>query len=155
MLKNQQAGQEAVASTSGPMSPSFSSLTLVAQSIISSSPWLIDPKCLPIPWRQESLEAVKDKKLKIGVVRHDGSVMPTPPVKRALDITVQKLREKGHEVVEWDCEGYKQASSLLASLVFSLFSHIAIPLISTSLIHNRVGCFLRMVRIRFSFSSHH
>lgn len=40
--------------------------------------------------------------------------MPTPPVLRALESTVEKLRAAGHEIVEWDCEGYSEAEKLLA-----------------------------------------
>jgi len=105
------AGQEAVVSVNGPMSKSLEDIQLFSKSVIESEPWLVDPKCLPIPWRVVE----PPKKLKIAVVRHDGLVMPTPPVKRALEVTVEKLRAAGHEVVEWDCEGYAKALSLLVS----------------------------------------
>ena len=38
------AGQEAVASTNGPMSTSLSALTLFAKTVVDSEPWQYDPK---------------------------------------------------------------------------------------------------------------
>lgn len=103
-------GQEAVASVHGPMGRSIPDLRLYARNMINAQPWLSDPKCIEIPWREPELKP----NLKLGVLRHDGMVMPTPPVMRALDETVEKLKVAGHEVIEWDCKGHPQAIELLA-----------------------------------------
>jgi amidase len=105
------AGQEAVPSVNGPLARTLADIIFYTKAIIDSEPWLIDPKCVPIPWRVVELS----KKLKIGVIRHDGIVMPTPPVQRALATTVEKLRKAGHEIVEWSPEGHSKALSLLVS----------------------------------------
>ncbi|TAQ88359.1 hypothetical protein B7494_g3302 [Chlorociboria aeruginascens] len=113
--KSGMAGQEAVVSVNGPMSKNLSDIKLFAKTVIDSTPWLIDPKCLPIPWR--NIEA--PKKLKIGILWNDGVVNPTPPVKRALAETVLKLRAAGHEVVDWAPEGHIQAPDILAKMFFA------------------------------------
>jgi amidase len=105
------AGQEAVPSVNGPLARTLLDILSYTKTIIESEPWLIDPKCVPIPWRVVELP----KKLKIGVIRHDGIVMPTPPVQRALTIAVEKLLRAGHEIVEWSAEGHSKALSLLVS----------------------------------------
>jgi amidase len=46
---------------------------------------------------------------------HDGNVLPTPPVTRALNETVKKLKAAGHEIVEWKPDGHKYAGELLVS----------------------------------------
>src|SRR6186713_1431228 len=92
------AGQEAVQSVNGPHSKSFKDIILFAKTIVDSEPWLLDPKCLPIPWR--SVE--QKKKLKLAVVWNDPLVIPTPPVTRALKETVEKLKQAGHDIIEWD-----------------------------------------------------
>ncbi|KAF2093996.1 amidase [Rhizodiscina lignyota] len=92
------AGQEAVNSVNGPMSQHFSAVKLYSKTVVDSEPWLQDPKCIPIPWR----EVPRKEKLKIGVIWDDGIVKPLPPVTRALKETVEKLKSAGHEVVEWD-----------------------------------------------------
>lgn len=92
------AGQEAVMSVNGPMAKTLGDLSLFAKTVVDSEPWQQDPKVLPIPWRPVSLK----NKLKIAVLWNDSMVIPTPPVTRALNHTVQKLQEAGHEIVEWD-----------------------------------------------------
>jgi amidase len=105
------AGQEAVQSVNGPMARSLRDILLFSETVVGAEPWFHDPRCLPIPWRTVE----KKKKLKIGVMWNDGSVLPTPPVTRALKETVAKLEAAGHEIVEWKPEGHKSAINLLVS----------------------------------------
>lgn len=107
------AGQEAVISVNGPMARTLEDIKLFTKSVIDSEPWWVDPKCIAIPWRVIE----PPKKLKIGVLWNDGVVMPTPPVRRALSLTVEKLRAAGHEVVEWGNEGHAQAAKILVGEV--------------------------------------
>jgi amidase len=107
--KSGMAGQEAVISVNGPMARDLEGIKLFTKSVVDSEPWWMDPKCVAIPWRE--IEA--EKKMKIGVLWNDGMVMPTPPVKRALKSTVEKLRAAGHEIVDWEAEGHAQANDIL------------------------------------------
>jgi amidase len=43
-------------------------------------------------------DASKVGKLAFGVLKHDGLVSLTPPVRRAIDMAVEKLEGLGHEV---------------------------------------------------------
>ena len=106
------AGQEAVMSVNGPMARTLEDITFYSKVVIDAQPWLVDPKCLPIPWR--TIES--KSKLKIAVMWNDGLVVPTPPVSRALVDTVNKLKLAGHEVVEWDPVLHPQAIDLLDRL---------------------------------------
>ncbi|KAF1954632.1 amidase [Byssothecium circinans] len=92
------AGQEAVMSVNGPMARTLEDMQMYCKAIVGAKPWLLDPKCLPIPWRTVERKA----KLKIAVLWNDGVALPTPPVTRALKETVEKLKRAEHEVVEWD-----------------------------------------------------
>ncbi|TPX26534.1 hypothetical protein DIZ76_011996 [Coccidioides immitis] len=103
------AGQESVLSVNGPMGPSLDSLSLFASTVTNSQPWLKDPKCIPIPWRNVEPK----KKLKIGIMWDDGMVRPTPPVRRALKETAEKLQKAGHEVVDWAPTGHDKANDIL------------------------------------------
>ncbi|KAH7055667.1 acetamidase [Macrophomina phaseolina] len=104
------AGQEAVASVNGPLAPSLESVELYSKTVVGLQPWLQDPKCVPIPWRTVEVP----KKLKLAVLWHDDVVMPTPPVRRALKETVERLKKAGHEIIEWKSEGmHAQAGSLI------------------------------------------
>jgi len=103
------AGQEAVNSVNGPLARSLDDIELFSSTVVGLQPWLVDPKCLPVPWRTVQLKP----KLKLGVMWHDGIVLPTPPVQRALAVTVDNLRHAGHEIVEWKPELHKEAIHLL------------------------------------------
>ncbi|KAE8151059.1 amidase signature domain-containing protein [Aspergillus avenaceus] len=103
------AGQEAVASVNGPMASTLEEITLYSKTVIDQQPWLLDPKCLPIPWRP----APPKHRLKIGVLWHDSLVTPTPPVARALQHTVHKLRQAGHSVTDWAPTGHPEALNIL------------------------------------------
>ncbi|KAL5426941.1 hypothetical protein PMIN06_009817 [Paraphaeosphaeria minitans] len=107
------AGQEAVMSVNGPMAKSLEDITFYSRAVIDAQPWLVDPKCLPIPWRP----AERKSKLKIAVLWHDGVVHPTPPVARALKETVEKLQVAGHEIVgAWDPVQHPKALELLTRM---------------------------------------
>ena len=93
------------------MGKTLDDIILYAKTVVDSQPWLLDPKCLPIPWRTVEPK----KKLKIAVLWNDKIVAPTPPVTRALKETVEKLKKAGHEICEWDPELHPQAVEILVS----------------------------------------
>ncbi|CAO2657878.1 Nn.00g071380.m01.CDS01 [Neocucurbitaria sp. VM-36] len=106
------AGQEAVQSVNGPMAKTLEDMIIYSKAVVDAKPWLVDPKMLPIPWRQVELK----KKLKIAVLWNDGVCMPTPPVTRALKETVEKLKKAGHEIVDWDPKLHSTALELLGRM---------------------------------------
>ncbi|PNY29650.1 Acetamidase [Tolypocladium capitatum] len=108
-------GQEAVQSVNGPMARSLTDIEFYSKCVTGERPWLRDPRCIPLPWRPVELPT----KLKIAVMWHDGMVQPTPPVKRALRITVDKLRDAGHEIVEWDPVDQKEGIVLLVQMLLA------------------------------------
>lgn len=109
------AGQESVLSVNGPLARTLDSVKLWASAVINSQPWLKDVKCLPIPWRQIEPK----KRLKIAVMWDDGIVRPTPPIRRALRETVEKLRKAGHEIVDWKPTGHEKAIEILVMIISS------------------------------------
>ncbi|KAF2083518.1 fatty-acid amide hydrolase [Saccharata proteae CBS 121410] len=103
------AGQEAVPSVNGPLAPTLEAVRLYSEAVVGQEPWLYDPKCVPMPWRKVEV----GKKLRLGVLWDDGVVMPTPPVRRALRETVDKLKGQGHEIIDWSNEDHKQAGDII------------------------------------------
>ncbi len=101
-MANSMDGQNSVLSVVGPLSHSVASLRLVFKSLLSQEPWLHDPLCNEIPWRQNQedqiLGLISSSKLAFGILKHDGAITPHPPVQRALDIVVETLKKLGHEV---------------------------------------------------------
>ncbi|KAK9450781.1 amidase signature domain-containing protein [Limtongia smithiae] len=95
-------GQEHVPSVIGPMTRNLNTTLSIMKTVIDNEPWILDPKCIPIPWRQEIYDTyLAKKKFIIGVMRDDGVVRVHPPIERTLNEAVAKLRAAGHEVVEW------------------------------------------------------
>ena len=105
-MANSMDGQNSILSVVGPLSHSVASLKLLIKSLLSQQPWLHDPLCNEIPWRQDHENQVSDligsSHLAFGILKHDGTVTPHPPVQRALDIVVESLKKLGHQIVEWD-----------------------------------------------------
>jgi amidase len=74
----------------------------VTQALLAQNPWLSDPFVHEFPWRSDHEAEIKQaKQLCFGILRTDGVVNPTPPVRRATDIVVKALRDAGHEVIDW------------------------------------------------------
>ncbi|KAF2187166.1 amidase [Zopfia rhizophila CBS 207.26] len=95
-------GQEHVPSVIGPMARNLDSLTAVMKAVIYAAPWNLDPKCCPLPWRNNTYLDVQSRVLVIGVMQDDGVVKPHPPVARVLAEVAAKLKEAGHELVLWN-----------------------------------------------------
>ncbi|GAP91886.2 putative glutamyl-tRNA amidotransferase subunit protein [Rosellinia necatrix] len=118
-----QAGSDHILATIGPLSTSLAGISLFFRTIIRASPWLREPSLVPIPWmgdapRVAAAEA-EGRKLRVGVIRHDGVVRPHPPVAAALARVVEKLEGSGEvEVVDWECWQHDLAWKLIAQLYF-------------------------------------
>lgn len=95
-------GQEGIPSVFSPMARTLNDLTYFTKSLIGMKPWEVDYTCHPnLEWRQDLYDATLEKStLRIGVVRSDGVVPPSPAIARALDLTVSALRDAGHTIVE-------------------------------------------------------
>ncbi|KAL7952126.1 amidase signature domain-containing protein [Trichoderma barbatum] len=106
---NSMDGQESILSVVGPLATTLRSLAFVMKTLLSKQPWLHDPMVIELPWRDEHeswLHAMIGKlkgpeKLSFGVLRRDDVVLPSPPVRRAIEIVVKSLKKAGHEVIEW------------------------------------------------------
>ena len=94
-------GQEGIPSVFSPMARTLPDLVYFSTSIISMKPWNYDHTVHPIEWRTDHYQEAKDKQnFKIGVMRTDGVVPPSPACARALEQTVSALRSQGHEVID-------------------------------------------------------
>ncbi|KAK6587073.1 hypothetical protein PZA11_000363 [Diplocarpon coronariae] len=97
-------GQDFIYSNNGPMSRSLGALKLYCRAVLSTeaAPWHLDPKCVPIPWREEVIQP-QGRKLRFGIVSdNDGAVTVHPPISRGLELTKKSLEAVGHEVFPWE-----------------------------------------------------
>ena len=112
------AGEEQIVPVIGPLSPSLDGIKLFMRTVIAAQPWLKEPSLVPIPWREDQ-KHFADGKLKVAVMWHDGVVRPHPPVTRALNEVVKKLKKaQGVEVVNWIPYKHDEAWKIISNLYF-------------------------------------
>ncbi|BEI81396.1 hypothetical protein CcaverHIS002_0205560 [Cutaneotrichosporon cavernicola] len=94
------AGCEAILGSHGPMGRSARDMETYMRLVSASEPWRVDPTLHVKPWRV--VKAKPGRKLRVGVLRDDGVVLPVAPIRRALDTAVDKLKATGDfEIVEY------------------------------------------------------
>ena len=81
--------------STGPMCRSLRDMELFTKLLIDAKPWLEDPKLIPMPWTGLNTTITK-KPLKIGIIEHDGFIIPQPPVQRAIAWAKQRLSDPAH-----------------------------------------------------------
>lgn len=116
-MANSMDGQNSILSVVGPLSQSAASLRLVVKSLLSQQPWLHDPLCHEIPWREDHEKQMQDlvstSTLVFGIIKHDGVVTPHPPLQRALDTVTKTVEKLGHKVIEWKPPSHEAGIDIL------------------------------------------
>jgi len=112
LAKTSLDGQESVPSVVGPMTRSLSNLHLFFKLILETKSWLVDPKVHNIPWREDLFQEGQNNKLSFGVIQFDQIVHLTPPVQRAINMTINALEKAGHQIIQWDTTDYPQVNFL-------------------------------------------
>lgn len=80
-----------ILATTGPMCGSLRDMDLFMSVLLDTKPYLLDPRLVPIPWT--GLKSTpRPGPLKIGVMMNDSVIVPQPPVIRALEWAVEKLK---------------------------------------------------------------
>lgn len=94
-------GQEGVPSVYSPMARTLGDLTYFTRAVVGMKPWTYDYSVHPLPWRADiEREFAEKKRLRVGVLRTDGVVDPSPACVRALRMAEEALVREGHEIVE-------------------------------------------------------
>ncbi|KKY21334.1 putative general amidase [Phaeomoniella chlamydospora] len=110
-------GQESIESSLGPIARSLAACSTFFKAIIDGAPWDYDPKVVEIKWREDMYQLKqlggKGSKLCFGYYDYDGVVMPQPPVRRAIALTVEALKRAGHTVIEFPPLNHAEALSIL------------------------------------------
>lgn len=94
---NSLLGQDSVLSVLGPMSGSAEGLSVLMKACAGREPWNRDPIAVRKRWDDVD-EKYTDNgdKLCFGILWDDKDTLPTPPIRRALEITKRALVEAGH-----------------------------------------------------------
>ncbi|KAF2638826.1 amidase signature enzyme [Massarina eburnea CBS 473.64] len=113
-------GQEAIPSVFSPMARTLNDLTYFTRSLIQMKPWRYDYTVHPLEWREDMETEYREKeKLKVGVMRTDGVVDPSPACARALDDVAKALAAEGHEVYDINPPSPYEALYLASLLLLS------------------------------------
>ena len=113
------AGADPISAVIGSMSTSLSGLKLFMKTVIDSQPWLVEPALIPIPWNS-TLKISPSKPLKIGVMWNDSVVTPHPPITRAMQELIDRLKSISNvEIVDWKGHLHDEAWAILSSLYFT------------------------------------
>jgi hypothetical protein len=82
------------------MANTLSGVTAFMRAVINGRPWMKDPYAIRKAWDEDAYrlsEHGHGKKLCIGIMWHNGSVLPTPPITRGLRIVKEAMLAAGHE----------------------------------------------------------
>lgn len=109
-------GLESVNSVNGPLCASLESMEFYLKNILDADPSTVDPKVAYMPWKGD---VELPEKLVFGVLRDDGFVRPTPPIRRGMEMMIEAVKKAGHEVIEWDPAEHKQLSDFIAKFFLS------------------------------------
>jgi Asp-tRNA(Asn)/Glu-tRNA(Gln) amidotransferase A subunit family amidase len=111
-------GQEGVPAVYSPMTRTLNDLTYFTRAVVGMQPWKYDPSVHPMAWRPEiETEYAAKPKLRVGIMRTDGVIDPSPACTRALEKVEAALRSEGHEIVEIDPPSPYEALYLGAHLL--------------------------------------
>ncbi|KAJ7100552.1 amidase signature domain-containing protein [Mycena crocata] len=114
-------GADSIISTLGPLTRSLRDIDLWFSVVLGSKPWLHEYNIVPIPWQIPAAPAWSGSngRLRIGVMWHDGVVMPQPPIRRALNALVDVLKQdESIEVVDYQPFKHFEAGELAHELYF-------------------------------------
>lgn len=106
-------GARGIIGTIGPMCHSVRDLELICKVATDYEPWNQDTTVIRKEWT--SSQCADSGKLTIGVLRFDGVVMPHPPILRALDEAVAKLKAAGHEIIDFTPHEHRRAWDIAVS----------------------------------------
>lgn len=114
-------GQEGIPSVFSPMTRTLLDLSYFTRSFIQLEPWKFDHSVHPLAWRQDTYNAfaTEKKRLRIGVLRTDGVVDPSPACARALNTSVSALQAAGHEIIPIDPPSPYRALVIASNLLNS------------------------------------
>lgn len=114
------AGQEGIPSVFSPMARTLDDLTYFTRALVQMQPWKYDHTVHPLAWRDDvEKEFQEKKKLRIGIMRTDHVVDPSPACARALDTVASALAAQGHDVFDVSPPSPYEALRLASHLLLS------------------------------------
>ncbi|KAJ7450059.1 amidase signature domain-containing protein [Mycena galericulata] len=114
-------GDDSIVETFGPQCKSLRDVNLWFTAVIGSEPWHLEHELVPLPWRMSTPAAWSsaNRPMRIGVMWHDGVVLPQPPIRRALQTLVDALKKDPvFKIIDYAPSNHLEASELAHELYF-------------------------------------
>lgn len=89
-------GMVGISPCAGPMATSLRSCRFFLETVLRADPARFDDSVLKMSWGETRTH---DRPLRIGIIADDGLHTPTPPLRRTLKESAEKLQAAGHEMV--------------------------------------------------------
>ncbi|CAI6097678.1 unnamed protein product [Clonostachys chloroleuca] len=109
-------GQESIRCVISPLANSVRDINLFQQALLDKEPWGEETSLVPLPWKK--IEALQPHQITIGVIWDDELIHPHPPVLRALEYAVAKLRRSGIKVVDFAPFDHQEGWEIISALYF-------------------------------------
>ncbi|PHH76848.1 hypothetical protein CDD82_3780 [Ophiocordyceps australis] len=111
-------GAESIIGVAGPLAHNVKDLDIFMKVMTDSEPWLKEP-VITMPWLSQ-VESMQDQKLTFGIMLWDEVVRPHPYITKALNEVAEKLKQAGHQVVEFEAYNHLRAwEEILLPLYFT------------------------------------
>jgi Asp-tRNA(Asn)/Glu-tRNA(Gln) amidotransferase A subunit family amidase len=88
-------------------------LDLFQKAVLDQEPWDEETSLVPIPWRTAGT-----KDFVVGIMWNDGVAQTHPPMQRALEYGVRKLKQAGVKVVDWEPFEHARGGKITQALLF-------------------------------------
>ncbi|KAL8907735.1 MAG: hypothetical protein Q9207_001218 [Kuettlingeria erythrocarpa] len=114
--------EEHIVAVIGPLSTSLEGIKIFMKTVLSAKPWLTEPSCVTLPWRDQNsqLPIAHGKKLRIAVLWSDAIVKPHPPIMRVLNEVVAKLQSiPDVEILTWQPYKHDEAWEIISTIYFA------------------------------------
>ncbi|KAG9232801.1 amidase signature domain-containing protein [Amylocarpus encephaloides] len=92
-----------VSIAAGVLATSSRACAFALETIMKANPANNDPSCLRMPWTKDlesTLTTAEKKPLRIAFISDEGLSTPTPPIRRALRESTEKLKNAGVEIID-------------------------------------------------------
>lgn len=91
-------GQDSIPSVLGPLSVSISGVKAFMKAVIDQRPWKLDPLAVRKAWDEDAYhlkEHGNGKNICFAIMWDNGHVLPTPPIRRTLEIAKKAFEASG------------------------------------------------------------